>query len=123
MAYGLSVRWDIITRRMVRQTGYLLAADLVYADMVEAPSHQEVAFIIRRNRLGSLRGLVTAGQIASSGPHPDYPEVEAAFQRVYGHLESTIPTADRERLQFDAIMVEHLLCKFQRTKDKSRSAT
>ncbi|KAI0735666.1 hypothetical protein C8Q76DRAFT_612097 [Earliella scabrosa] len=101
-------------------TGYLLAADLVYASKVQAPTLQELALVIRRNDLGSLRGLRTANQLSDSDGQPSYAEVDAAFQRVYHHLENALSPEVRRRIGFDGIMVEHLLCKFQRTKDKDR---
>ncbi|KAI0730681.1 hypothetical protein C8Q76DRAFT_690725 [Earliella scabrosa] len=100
-------------------TGYLLAADLVYTGKVQRPTPQEVAMIIRWNAIGSLRALVTTSQV--SEVKCSYVEVEEAFSRVYTHLRQSIPSQYHAHIVFDEIMVEHLLCKFERTKDHDRS--
>ena len=95
-------------------TGYLLTADLVYAGKVQRPSAEDVAYVILRNGLGSVRGLHTAGQISST--KCALQEVGSAFKRVYAYLEKIIPQQHHSHICFDEIMVEHLLCKYQRTK-------
>ncbi|KAI0731274.1 hypothetical protein C8Q76DRAFT_793352 [Earliella scabrosa] len=77
-------------------TGYLLAVDLVYTGLVAAPSQADVALVIRRNDLGSLRGLQTTNQLPVVTGGPTYAEVEAAFARVYAHLEKAIPRVYHE---------------------------
>ncbi|KAI0703145.1 hypothetical protein C8Q76DRAFT_631925 [Earliella scabrosa] len=101
-------------------TGYLLAADLCYAGKVATPSLEEVARIIRYNELGSLSGLFRAG-LLSSTKQASEADVIVAFSTVFHHLRRAIPAQHHQTIAFDAIMVEHLLCKYQRCKGRKKS--
>ncbi|KAI0746128.1 hypothetical protein C8Q76DRAFT_604827 [Earliella scabrosa] len=92
-------------------TGYLLTADLVYAKKVARPSAEEVAHVVHSNNLGSLKGLVTAHLAPQQ---PTLEQVTQAFLCVYKRLRDVLKD-DLDAIVFDEIMVEHLLCKFQRT--------
>lgn len=98
-------------------TAYLLAADLSYTGKVSTPTEEDVAFVIHRNGLGSLRGLQLAHQVPDLGKKikPDSSLIEEAFKRVWNHLRATIPVEAQELVGLDLITVEHLLCKFSRT--------
>ncbi|KAI0709813.1 hypothetical protein C8Q76DRAFT_798600 [Earliella scabrosa] len=91
---------------------YLLAADLVYAAKVAAPSLEDVAKIIHSNKLGSYHGLITAGLIPEQNASLD--QVTTAFRNVFDHLHHSICPVDREFIRFDGIMVEHLLYTYAR---------
>ncbi len=93
-------------------TAFLLAADLSYSGVVESPSAEEVGVVIHKNGLGSLMGLVETGQIISKDASQE--EVVGAFQNLLNYLQETIAQEDQDLVGLDAIMVEHLLCKFQR---------
>ncbi|RDX47476.1 hypothetical protein OH76DRAFT_1354154, partial [Lentinus brumalis] len=95
-------------------TAFLLAADLSYSGVVEPPSTEEVGVIIHKNHLGSLSGLVDTGQV--SGKDASQEEVVRAFQELLEYLQETITQEDQDLIGLDAIMVEHLLCKFQRVR-------
>ena len=101
-------------------TGYLLAVDLCYAGKVATPSLEEVARIIRYNELGSLSGLFRAG-LLSSTKQASEADVIVAFSTVFHHLRRAIPAQHHQTIAFDAIMVEHLLCKYQRCKGRKKS--
>ncbi|RDX46204.1 hypothetical protein OH76DRAFT_1356310 [Lentinus brumalis] len=94
-------------------TGYLLTADLVYAGKVAPPTLAEVAEVLRRNKMGSLSGLEEAGLIRSK-KNATEAEVLNAFTRVFNFLSTRIDISDKQLIGFDAVMVEHLLCKFSR---------
>ncbi|KAI0716828.1 hypothetical protein C8Q76DRAFT_617118 [Earliella scabrosa] len=94
-------------------TGYLLTADLVYAGKVAEPNVEEIGRVIHANRLGSYAALVSA-KLVSKTCNAD--EVVQAFREVYNHLLAGLDQADRELVGYNAILVEHLLCKFQRTR-------
>ncbi len=93
-------------------TALLLAGDLSYSGVVQSPSAEEVAVVIHKNGLGSLMGLVDTGQIISKDVSQE--EVVGAFQELLNYLQETIAQEDQDLVGLDAIMVEHLLCKFQR---------
>ncbi|KAI0705690.1 hypothetical protein C8Q76DRAFT_801423 [Earliella scabrosa] len=98
-------------------TGYLLSADLVYAGFVAMPSVDEVAVVVHGNGLGSLKALQSAGLVEKK---PSVQAVTDAFRQVYRCLEDGISAEDRAFIRFDPIMVEHLLCKYQRTRRFAR---
>ncbi len=93
-------------------TGYLLAADLAYAGAVMHPTIQEVGGIIRRNGLGSLGGLVSLNQVADKGVGVG--AVEDAVARCFLALSENLCDEVRAMIGFDAIMLEHALCKYGR---------
>lgn len=90
---------------------YLLTADLVYAGKVAAPSVKEVGRVVAMNSLGSLKGLVACGQLQDDKASPE--QVVEAFTKVYDTLANEFADV-KDIIRFDAIMVEHLLCKYQR---------
>ena len=71
-------------------------------------------FIIHHNGLGSRKGLVSSHQLEEETPSLE--AVVEAFTRVYKFLSEHIDAADQELIRFDPIMVEHLLCKFHKTR-------
>ncbi|KAI0710846.1 hypothetical protein C8Q76DRAFT_798371 [Earliella scabrosa] len=93
-------------------TAYLLAADLVYATVVQAPSHADLAHVIHKNRMGSLSGLAAAKQISNAKATES--TVLEAFSDVFSYLQDNLSDDEKKLIKFDAIMVEHLLCKYQR---------
>ena len=115
------VRWDKKKGEMRRQpriplignlAAFLLSADLYYAGIVSAPSAAEVATIIRRNGMGSLAGLVATDQISNKEVPVEV--VIEAFQDVVNYLSDNLSSHDKDLISFDVVMVEHLLCKYQR---------
>ncbi len=96
-------------------TGYLLTADMYYAGKVARPTAEEVAQVIHANKMGSLGELIEVGLVLDKASASREKVVEA-FNRVYNFLLVKIDVVDQHLIQFDEIMVEHLLCKFARTK-------
>ena len=95
---------------------YLLAGDLVYCGKVQLPGPAEMGRIIALNKLGSLKGLVATGELQSTESSEE--DVIEAFKRVYNAVEETVGSMG-EAIRLDTIMVEHLLCKFQRVQKRS----
>lgn len=93
-------------------TAYLLTADLVYAKKIEAPSTNDIAYYIHRMGLGSRAGLVVTSQISSDKASAS--DIRLAFDSVYKFLDSQLTPVEKNLIRFDPIMVEHLLCKYQR---------
>ena len=71
------------------------------------------AFIIHHIDKGALKAMKTLGLVTSK--KPDVQEVEDAFACVYNHLSTQIPQEHHAHIALDEIMIEHLLCKYQRT--------
>ena len=67
--------------------------------------------IVLLNSLGSLKGLVACGQLQDDKASPE--QVVEAFTKVYDTLANEFADV-KDIIRFDAIMVEHLLCKYQR---------
>ncbi len=97
-------------------TGYLLTADLYYAGKVARPTLEEVARVLHANKMGSLGGLIDVGLVKGTKKTASLEEVVDAFKRVYNFLSAKIDVVDQHLIQFDEVMVEHLLCKYSRTK-------
>ncbi len=92
--------------------GYLLAADMSYTGVVAAPSVEEVGRVIRKNGLGSLSGMVSLNLV--SGKKDSVANVVRATEQIYGVLMDAMSAEVREAIRFDAITVEHVLCKYGR---------
>ncbi|KAI1783259.1 hypothetical protein LXA43DRAFT_1067802 [Ganoderma leucocontextum] len=93
--------------------GYLLMADLAYTGQVALPDVRTIGAIVSNLKgKGAWRGLHQAGLLTS--PMPTKDEVQTAFGRVYDFLESQLTQEEQDLICFDAIMVEHTLCKYQR---------
>lgn len=100
-------------------TAYLLAADLAYAGLAEMPTMEEVAFVIRKNTMGSFNALLDLKLFSTKKPTAE--EVQEVFGQVYAHIRDIIPAEHHSRIGLDVIMVEHLLCKYHRTKAMKRT--
>ncbi|TFK82387.1 hypothetical protein K466DRAFT_568465 [Polyporus arcularius HHB13444] len=97
-------------------TGYLLTADLYYPGKVTRPTLEEVARVLHANKMGSLGGLIDVGLVKGTKKTASLEEVVDAFKHVYNFLSAKIDVVDQHLIQFDEVMVEHLLCKYSRTK-------
>ncbi|KAI0710492.1 hypothetical protein C8Q76DRAFT_694604 [Earliella scabrosa] len=94
--------------------GYLLTADLV-ADKVQMPTMAELARIIHHNAMGSFCALQSAGLMPE---HASEQEVLEALGTVHACLMDVLPRSSRDYVGYDLILLEHLLCKYQRTLSK-----
>ena len=102
-------------------TSYLITADLFYSGVVERPSVQDIAWIIKEVNKGPVAaleglGLVTLRRTKSS--KPNITECQAALKYVYGVVCEVVPEEHRETLHIDYIMLENSLCKFSRGSTK-----
>lgn len=93
-------------------TAMLAAGDLVYAGLVKAPSVTEMADVIQHVGKGAVSAMKQMGML--SGSSISTVEVREVFGEVYNFLDSQLTDNEKLEMTFDAIMVEHLLCKFQR---------
>lgn len=101
-------------------TAYLLAADLVYTELVEMPTAREVGELIWHLRMGGYRGLQTLSLVESqvTGRDRDQRQRNAcinAFVTLYDFVRLGLgPLADEHG--FNPIVLEHSLCKYLRFK-------
>ena len=95
-------------------TAFLLAADMSYTGLVEPPTAEEVGRLIHQIGLGSRSGMVQTRLIGSE--RASQAEVVDAFVHLVAELRERVDTVTQRRIGLDEIMVEHLLCKFQRVR-------
>ena len=113
-------RWMIRSQHRVKRLplighllGYLLAADLTYTGQVAAPSLWTMGALLHEMRgFGAARALHQAGLVEAVTPTQD--EFISAFTQVYNFLDGHLTEEEKTCIQFDPIMVEHMLCKYQR---------
>lgn len=95
---------------------YLLACDLHYAGICEAPTVDNVASFIRAQKGGSYHILPALG-FGSQDIHPTKQTVVAALSSVDAHLRVAFNEEERRLMGVEEsgwIGVEHILCKFKR---------
>ena len=69
--------------------------------------------------MGSLTGLRTTGQVGDDASNDD---IHRGFTRVYDYLDRELTAQEKACMVFDPIMVEHLLCKYQRVRTHLKNA-
>ncbi|KAH6904107.1 hypothetical protein BKA70DRAFT_1109693 [Coprinopsis sp. MPI-PUGE-AT-0042] len=91
-------------------TGFQLANNAAILGLAQQPTIAEVADWVWDNQgLGAYAGLTLLGfSLATCG------EVRCAMECVARHLDTHLTKSDKEDLGFNAIFVEHLLCKITR---------
>lgn len=96
-------------------TAVLLTEDLSYSDpsLVKPPTVNDMGKAIYDLQLGARDALVYMGLI---GNKATLAETQEAFQEVYDFVNEAFSEEDKMVMRFDAIMVEHALCKFKRAK-------
>ncbi|KAJ3519810.1 hypothetical protein NMY22_g13029 [Coprinellus aureogranulatus] len=92
---------------------YLLACDLHYAGVCEAPTIADVASFIRSARGGSYHILPKLGY-GEVDVHPTLELVIQALSEIAHHLRESFTEEELALMGFDLICVEHILCKFKR---------
>ncbi|KAF9069565.1 hypothetical protein BDP27DRAFT_1148948, partial [Rhodocollybia butyracea] len=92
-----------ITRMQFANTFALLA-------LCPLPSCNTMAKIVLANKhMGAFKGLQRLGlRVDAQSPEM---HVQAAFRCVYDALDHMLPTSYQAKICFNAIFVEHLLCK------------
>ena len=101
-------------------TAFLLAGDLSYTNQVATPTPMEVGHAIAKLGLGSLAGLIALKQIPVKGWSPT--QIAEAFVDVFKMLDDNLDKEEKNIMGFDVLMVEHLLCKYQRLMKRLPSA-
>lgn len=94
-------------------TCMLLAGDLCYAGVVKIPDCTEMSKVIHKLDKGALSAMKGLGFFPDNSK-PSCTEVTSTFTSIYLYLEKQLSDEQRRHMIFDTIMVEHLLCKFQR---------
>ncbi|PIL27229.1 hypothetical protein GSI_10373 [Ganoderma sinense ZZ0214-1] len=85
----------------------------MYANEVASPDAQTIGDVVTKLQgKEAWRGLHQAGQFMSAVPKNE--EVVAAFCHVYTFIEERLTQEERDLIQFDPVMLEHALCKYQR---------
>jgi hypothetical protein len=101
---------------------YLLTVDYVYARIVDPPTLDEIADVVRSINRGAASGLERLGLIGARDKNkrtqvssmPNVRECRGAVRKIHEVLSSVISIEEQEYLPVDAILVEHILCKFSR---------
>lgn len=89
------------------------ANTLALLGLCNLPSCDEMAKVVRANkRMGAFEGLQRLGLNVNAGSSEV--DVRDAFRCVYDTLDHLLASADKVSLRFNAIFVEHLLCKVSR---------
>ncbi|KAE9408425.1 hypothetical protein BT96DRAFT_763992, partial [Gymnopus androsaceus JB14] len=89
------------------------ANTLALLGLCDLPSCDTMAKIVRANKhMGAFEGLQRLGlQVDAQSAET---HVQAAFRCVYDALDHLLTPTDKDLLCFNAIFVEHLLCKVSR---------
>ncbi|KAI0084162.1 hypothetical protein BDY19DRAFT_997882 [Irpex rosettiformis] len=90
---------------------YMLIADLHYADIVDAPTPQDVACAVSAIRKGGFFGLEKLGYVTERASKT---AIEKAFVQFYEDITERLSEEQRARFKWDSIVAEHTLCKFSR---------
>lgn len=98
----------------------LVVGDLFYANIIAAPSVDEIARLIALLGKGAVSGLMELHLLppkeskhSKHSPHA----VVAAFRSLYDKLQESIEPTLWDAMGINAIVIEHSLCKLKRMKD------
>lgn len=87
----------------------LILGDLAYAGAIEMPTAQEMEDAIRTLKMGGYDALDMLGiPLAASKSE------SSSFVELYHLLGGVLSSTEKEAMRFDAIMLEHTLCKIKR---------
>ncbi|EPS95034.1 hypothetical protein FOMPIDRAFT_1019703 [Fomitopsis schrenkii] len=114
---------------------YLLCADLSYTCAVVKPTAEVIAEMVSKVDSGAVHGMKILGLVDVA--NVDKRVVKEKFVWLYKELCQRISLQERERMGFDAVVMEHTLCKvgrflagsayldrgFKRVEKKKRKAT
>lgn len=94
---------------------YLLAADYSYTPVVQVkPTPTEVADLLFELDKGAVSGLQDIRLLPSGNLHFTREDVVEAFNSLFEYLEDELDEDFKAFIHFDAIMLEHALCKYRR---------
>ncbi|KAF9528572.1 hypothetical protein CPB83DRAFT_894357 [Crepidotus variabilis] len=86
--------------------------NLAFSEICQTATKEEMSYWVSQNRgLGAYGGLTHLG--FSMDPR-SIGQIQAAFHCVYTHMDTFLSVSDRKILNFNAIFVEHVLCKVKR---------
>ena len=97
---------------------YLLTADYSYTNVVATPTSEEVAMILRDINKGAVSAFEVLKLIPprkTKASKATLTDCQAAFTKVIQIVKDVIPAEYHTILHLDAVMVEHLLCKYSRS--------
>ena len=94
----------------------------MYARIVDPPTLDEISDVVRSINRGVASGLECLGLIGARDKNkctqvssmPNVRECCGAVRKIHEVLSSVISIEEQEYLPVDAILVEHILCKFSR---------
>ena len=96
-----------------RLTGMLVTSDLVYAGIVQMPTEEELGLLISHLSMGALSAVMEFLPIPY-GMNVGHEMVRDFFVRLYRGVRDGLDDEKRAHMQYDPIMFEHALCKYQR---------
>ncbi|KAL6301048.1 hypothetical protein BKA93DRAFT_739411 [Sparassis latifolia] len=92
--------------------GMLLAGDLCHAGKFRMPSAEEMGTLVSAVNKGAVSGLQYCSLLPDTYSRA---EVVQAFKVAYNFLDTMLAEEEKVLITFNVIMVEHLLCKIQRS--------
>ena len=96
--------------------------------LVTLPEPESLAVWMSNNKdLGAYKGLQILGfNLVPKNPHEqvqmEAEKIQVGFKCVFAHLDEHLSTFDKTLLGFNALFVEHLLCKITRWDNRMRRA-
>ncbi|KAF8585817.1 hypothetical protein K439DRAFT_1313646, partial [Ramaria rubella] len=94
-------------------TGYLMAVDLCYTELVQWPTACELGELIYNIGWGSYSKMVIQGLIDGKS---DCMDCGRAFRDFNDKVSAALMSEELEKMNFDIFMMEHALCKSKRLK-------
>ncbi|KAG6914191.1 hypothetical protein DXG01_001861 [Tephrocybe rancida] len=107
----------VVFKQIGSLTAYLLTCNYVYASVVQAPSDEELGKLLAHIHKGAVAGLQYLGFLPRGEKFKGQSgagEVAEAFAWAVKSISNMFTEDQREKVMFDNIMAENLLCKFAR---------
>lgn len=99
--------------------GHLLASDVHYALYNHSPSVEDMAVGITRLKMGAAKGMMKLGLIRQCEVEQlTEGEVSKAFIDAYNFIDSRLTEEQKEKMGWDAGMLEHAMCKYSKMNPK-----
>ncbi|KAL0957363.1 hypothetical protein HGRIS_001166 [Hohenbuehelia grisea] len=98
-------------------TIWLICGDLSYAQAIPAPTVREVGKYIHLLNKGALSGLKLLGllpQTFDARSEGAQKLCEDVFEALFKRLQTSLSASEQSSMLFDAVMLEHALCKLSR---------
>lgn len=103
-------------------TGYLFLADLACSGVVQEPTAEEVGYYVAKMDKGAWTALDELGLTLPRNHATEVSILEdmaaGAFEQLYDDLRAVLGEQTATKLEFSPILLEHVLCKYQRLSRK-----